>query len=345
MSNHHVDDDMKPNALDTMNGKPVVIEEQGVRVSAVMVTYFTGPVLARAITALKAQPEISEIILVNNGNWDGAVEEASQPHESGPEVRILSGHGNIGFAAACNLGARAAQNDHLLLINPDAIMSPGGVAQLIKDHADCDRPSMLGAKLVDIDGIEQSGSRRMNLTPWRAFVEITKLYKLAPRHPYFRRFNLHSDPCPDEITPVPVTSGACIFMVKDDYWMIDGMDERYFLHVEDVDFCLRFGNAGGIVYFDPNVTVTHFKGTSRANRINVEYQKAKGMQLYFKRHFSHAYPVLFMWLVQICVWLRFGALCIVHAGRRFLSFLGLRKKHGPVAIKRAHAMSSKRISR
>ena len=314
-------------------------------VSAIVVTYFTGPVLARTIASLKAQPEIAEIIIVDNGNWTDAVVRAAIPDEDGPRVEIVSGHGNIGFAAACNMGAQRAQSGLLLFLNPDAVLPTGGVAQLIADGADKARPWMIGAKLVDPDGIEQVGSRRTTLTPWRAFVETVQLYKFAPRHPYFRRFNLHADPCPGQVIPVPVTSGACFLIPAEDFALIDGFDEKYFLHVEDVDFCLRFGNKGGTVYFDPNVRVTHFKGSSRASRIGIEFHKTRGMQRYFQRDFAGVYPPLFLPVVSLFLWLRLGAFAVAHVFRQALSMVGLRKKRGRVGMQRARAFVATRSAR
>ena len=319
-------------------------------VSAVIVSYYTGPLLARCIAALRLQRHITEIIIVDNGNWPGAVESAigatdSHDTDNEPKIKILSGHGNIGFSAACNLGARNATGDYLLLVNPDAVMPHEGVATLLKHSDSFEHPWLIGAKLVDDEGIEQTGSRRTTLTPWRAFVEITRLYKLAPRHPYFRRFNLHNDPCPGQVIPVPVTSGACFLLPRKDYWFVDGMDEKYFLHVEDIDFCLRFTKAGGTVYFDPSVRVTHFQGSSRADRLDIEYHKTRGMQLYFSRHFARDYPTIFLWVVYACVWLRFAALAVVHTLKRGLTLLGLRRKRGKGAWVRAHAMASQRQTR
>ena len=92
-------------------------------VTAVIVSYYTGPVLCDCLKALGDQA-VSEIVVVDNGNPEGAVEEAVEPVKE--KVRILTGHGNIGFAAACNLGAGAASGDYLLFLNPDAIMAAGG---------------------------------------------------------------------------------------------------------------------------------------------------------------------------------------------------------------------------
>ncbi len=276
-------------------------------ISAIVVTYHTGPVLARSLDSLRLQEGVREIILVNNGNPDGAVAAAIGSQADGPPIRVVDGQGNIGFASACNLGARAASGDILLFINPDAIMPPGGAMRLAADGARLEGPWLMGAKIIDPDGGEQRGSRRATLTPWRAFVEATKLYALAPRHPYFRRFNLHGDPCPKDVTPIPVISGACFCLKREDYFAIGGMDEQYFLHVEDVDFCLRFAKAGGAVYFDPHVSVLHFKSSSDVDPILIDLRKTVSMRRYFRAHFLDPYPAPFLWILGFLLWVQFGA--------------------------------------
>ena len=314
-------------------------------VSAIVVSYYTGPVLLRAIDALLAAPEIAEIILVDNGNPSADIDSARAREPSGARLCVITGHGNIGFAAACNLAATKATGEHLLFINPDAILPQGGAAQLLEDAASLKRPCVLGAKLVNPDGGEQRGSRRETLTPWRAFVEMTRIYKLAPRHPYFRRFNLHDGDSPEKIIETPTISGACFFIHCDDYFLIGGMDERYFLHVEDVDFCLRLADAGGRVYFTPNVDIIHFKSSSRANAVRIEYRKTVSMMRYFNAHFSKAYPAPFLWLVYAGLWAAFGVLVLRRAVSRTLRLLGVRLRRGAGATRRAKSINARKSSR
>ncbi|WP_375204534.1 glycosyltransferase family 2 protein [Hyphococcus sp.] len=313
------------------------------RVSAIVVSYFTGPVLSRSIAALRDQPEIAEIILVDNGNLPGDGERASSGE--GAPVRIIAGQGNVGFAAGCNLGAKAATGDFLLIINPDALMPPGGLSRLLADSAELARPWLMGAKLVDPDGAEQQGSRRRVLTPWTAFVEATRLYKLAPQHPYFQRFNLHNDDCPGDMIEVPTLSGAVMLLPKADYDAIGGMDERYFLHVEDVDFCLRFAKAGGDVWFDPHVAVVHYKSSSRANPVKIEARKTSGIIRYFHTHFSESYPKPFLWLVDGALWTLFGVLFVKRAFAKALRLIGFRMRAGGRGLERARALAKRQSER
>ncbi len=312
-------------------------------ISAIVVSYFTGPLLARSIASLCAQPEIAEIILVDNGNPPGDV--AAAVEGDGAPVKTLSGHGNIGFAAACNLGAAAARGAHLLIFNPDAILPEGGAARLLADAAGLARPWLMGAKLVGPDGAEQQGSRRNVLTPWRAFIEVTRAYKLAPRHPYFQRFNMHNEECPDALKETPTLSGAVMFLPKADYEAIGGMDARYFLHVEDVDFCLRFAKAGGAVWFNPHVSVLHYKSSSRANPVKIEARKTAGVIRYFHTHFEGVYPKPFLWLVDGALWAAFGALFVKRGAAKALRLAGFSARRGGRGVKRARAMSRRQSQR
>ena len=270
-------------------------------VTAVIVSYYTGPVLCDCLKALGDQA-VGEIVVVDNGNPEGAVEAAVEPVKE--KVRILTGHGNIGFAAACNLGAGVASGDYLLFLNPDAIMAAGGVARLIADSRDLPRPWLMGVLLQGPDGAEQRGSRRADLTPWRAIFDASGVSRLAPH--IFPPFNQHQTPRPTEIAEIPTLSGACLFLPAADYARLGGMDEGYFLHVEDIDFCKRFRDKGGHVWFNPHVTVTHHKSSSAAPAREVEAHKTRGLIRYFDTHFADSWPAPARWLIAQLLWLSYG---------------------------------------
>ncbi len=271
-------------------------------VSAIVVSYNTGPVLAECIAALKRDRTVTEIVLVDNGNPAGAIDRAAG--DADVPVRVLTGHGNVGFAAGCNRGAAAATGYYLLIINPDAIVATGGVARLLADARELEAPWLMGALLTGPDGTEQQGSRRADLTPWRAIFEASYLARLAPN--LFPPFNLHRTPRPAKLVEIPTLSGACLFLRASDYRAIGGMDEGYFLHVEDIDFCKRFRDAGGRVWFSPDVAVTHLKSSSDAPRKEVEAHKTRGLIRYFDTHFEKTWPAPARWVLAKLLWLSYG---------------------------------------
>jgi N-acetylglucosaminyl-diphospho-decaprenol L-rhamnosyltransferase len=282
-------------------------------VSVVTVTFRTGSALPEAVAAILAQPQVGELIVVNNGNPPAVLRWLSALAEDDGRVRVVSGHGNIGFAAGCNLGASLARKEYLLLLNPDCILPPGGLALLLQEGEAAGGSWLIGGRLLDRDGSEQSGGRRLLPTPWRALVEATRLYRWPglSRH----RVNAHQQPLPPATVPVPVISGACMLMPATAYRRCGGMDEGYFLHVEDVDFCLRFGKEGGEVLFCPHVSLLHYKGSSAEKPTVVEWHKSKSLIRYFYRHFAGTYPPGFLSLVSAGILARFAGLLLLHAVR------------------------------
>ena len=306
-------------------------------VSVIIVSYYTGPLLWRALHSALQQDGVGDIIVVDNGNWPEALANLIDMAALEPRLKVVTGHGNVGFAAACNLGARAAHGQYLFILNPDAVLPTGAVKALLAEGLTNGGagPWMVGGRLMNPDGTEQPGARRATLTPWTALVEMLRLDRLAPKHPYFRRFNNHQELCPKQTIPIPVISGACMLMPATDYAAIGGMDERYFLHVEDVDFCLRFREAGGKVLFCPSVDILHSKSSSRANRLRIERRKAQSLTRYFGRHFSTQYPMGFVPLVNGLVWVGFAGRVVKTVLARTVSLIGLNRRRGIAGVGRA----------
>jgi len=84
---------------------------------------------------------------------------------------------------------------------------------------------------------------------------------------------------------------------------LGGLDEGYFLHVEDLDFCLRLNRGGGAAFFMPSLSCTHVKGTSGAPALAVERHKLAGFRRFFARHYAASHP----WLARELVWLVLAA--------------------------------------
>ena len=114
--------------------------------------------------------------------------------------------------------------DYVAFVNPDRART---FAPILDVFARQSNARLVGGRLQHPDGREQRGGRREFLTPWRAFVEVTRLDLLFPRHPYFRRFNMLAKSLMLEPTVVPVVSGAFMMMRRDYFQRIGGMDENF----------------------------------------------------------------------------------------------------------------------
>lgn len=268
--------------------------------SVILVTYHTGPVLDMVLDAVLAQTANIELILINNGNPPDVEARLIERFKDDPCVRLMTGHGNIGLSRGNNLGARVACGEHLLLLSPRCILPPDAVARLRAEAATVKPPYLLGARLVDRAGREQRGSRRALLSPPSAVIEALRLHRYFPG----QRLRLHEEPVPAKMEPVPAISGAFMFLRKKDYLQAKGFVEAYVNYIADMDFCFRFNQTGGCVYFVPQLNVTLVEKEKPLNRAEIENEKIRGLILYFHENFSDKYFQPFLWTLYSFVWLR-----------------------------------------
>jgi N-acetylglucosaminyl-diphospho-decaprenol L-rhamnosyltransferase len=268
--------------------------------SVIMVSYQTGPVLFEAITSVLAQTKPVELCLVDNGNPPAVVAQLQAMARKDSRIQFLSGHGNIGFSKGCNLGAHHSEGDYLLFLNPDGKIPAAALEELKQHAATLRHPFMIGARLLDKNGKDQRGCRRALLTPTTAIIEALHLGNWFPH----MRLNFNDHALPPHIMPMPAISGAFMFLSRDDFWHVGGFDEDYFLHVEDLDLCLRFRRAGGEIYFVPDLVVTHIGGSSQVTTFFVESFKATSLTRYFHKNFGGEYPGFFLFFLDIAIWAR-----------------------------------------
>ena len=285
-----------------------------VAISAIIVNYNAGDLLRGCVDSLLSCPLEIEIIVVDNDSSDGSLEALL----GFPQVKVVRNSMNTGFAAACNQGLRIGKADYLLFINPDCSFVPGTLKQLIQGLQLQNRVGMVGGLLANPDGSEQPGGRRAVPTPWRSFVRAFGLSHFADRWPrLFFDFHLHKQPLPEQPIEVEAISGACMLVKREAMEDVGLWDEGYFLHCEDLDWCMRFRQRGWKVMFVPSARMTHaLGGCSRSRPIFVEWHKHKGMIRFYRKFFRHQYPGLLMGLVVVGVWLRFGMVAGYYAAKR-----------------------------
>ncbi|MBF0116676.1 MAG: glycosyltransferase family 2 protein [Magnetococcales bacterium] len=273
-------------------------------ISAIVVTYHTGPVLYESLAALLASTSLHELIIVDNGNPSATRHWLKQWSRELCCVRLLQSKRNMGFAAAVNWAASLAEGDYLALVNPDLLVEKESLHTLVNELKRHPQAWLAGARLQNRDGSEQRGGRRDFLTPWRAIVEYGRLWKIFPNHPYFRSFNLHRTTTETGCLAVPTISGALMVIPRFLWQRLQGFDAHFFLHVEDIDLCLRIHKMGGETLYCGSVPVIHWGGTSRASLSFIEFHKTKGLSYYFRKHFLGVYPKWGIQLIVMLLWAR-----------------------------------------
>ena len=197
--------------------------------SVVMVTYNSAPAVRATLPALCRQlGSGDELVVVDNRSADATVAAVRQ---LAPAATVVESPANVGFAAGVNAGARAAQGDLLVILNPDAVPGEGFVEAIRSPSGDW--AAWMGLVRAG-DGVNSSGG----------IVHFTGIAWAGQAEPAGTR-------------EVAFLSGACLAIPRQTFLAAGGFAEPYFMYQEDVDLSLRLRLAGQRLGVEPAAVVDH----------------------------------------------------------------------------------------
>jgi GT2 family glycosyltransferase len=262
--------------------------------SIVIVSFNTRADLERCLQAIHDAParRSHEVIVVDNASADGSAAAARR----WPDVRVIETGENLGFACGTNIGIRASSGINLLLLNSDTLVPPGALDLMIDEldrHPDV---AVVGPRLVDAAGRAELSFGRMvgpvnelrQKTLMRGHAEpsgiISTSVDRATRREQF----------PDWV------SGACLLVRRRDAEAVGLLDERYFMYLEDVDFCAAIRARGRRVLFTPAVEVVHLRGQSSrsapATAASTAREYRRSQVAFYAKHHPAWLPLLRLYL-------------------------------------------------
>jgi len=276
-------------AADAPTGSP---KDRLTRVDVLVVNYNAGGWLARALASIRPEDaEAPNLIVVDNGSTDGSLdaiesnadgEPADQVSRRAPVTIDRAGR-NIGFAAGVNRAAKHARREFLLILNPDCLIDPPTLARLVDELDRHPEAALVSGKVLDMDGREQRGSRRRLPTPVRIVNEMLPLGGAG--------IDLTGTSAPAAPIEVEAVSGACMLVRREAFIELDGLDEGYPLHFEDLDLFARLAESGRTLRWVPEAEIVHVGGQSSGHRpVAVLWAKHRGLWRYLNRHCGDRWP-------------------------------------------------------
>lgn len=254
-------------------------------ISVVIVNFNAGPLLSANITRIQhiAQHESLSIVIVDNGSTDNSLAAVQHLTKTSVlSINIIENLENRGFATAVNQGIRASDSQYVLCLNPDCLLEPDTLRFTREALEQNEHAGMAGALILNPDGSEQRGCRRDLPDVRNSALYLSGLSRVFPKR--YRRLNFTGESLPAEPAEVPAISGAFMLVRREAISRVGLMDEAYFLHGEDLDWCRRFRDAGYKILFVPHARLTHHQGTcGRRIPINVEWHKHRGMWRYYRK--------------------------------------------------------------
>ena len=251
-------------------------------VSIIIVSFNARGDLERCLESLHAAPPAAshEIVVVDNASSDGSAAAGRR----WPGVTVIDAGSNIGFAAANNVGMRATTGTNLLLLNSDTSVPAGAIDRLLAELERQPDVAVVGPRLVD-----GSGRAELSFGPMIGPLNELRQKRLARSGAVDERTRRRH--YPDWV------SGACLLVRRADAEAVGGLDERYFMYAEDVDFCAAIRARGRRVLFTPDVEVVHLRGRSAASAPAATHAAYRRSQIaFYEKHHPHWAPLLRLYL-------------------------------------------------
>ena len=259
-----------------MKGRP--------RLDVVIVNWNTGDLLRGTLEHLAAADGdgIGELraIVVDNASDDDSWRNLEVP---GLDVEVIRNDTNLGFAAACNQGARLGDSEYLLFLNPDLHVEADSLSAPIafmESEAGA-RAGICGIQLRDEAGRPSPSCARYP-TLALEFYEMTGLSRLAP-HRFERLIMGPEEHLVDR--DVPMVSGAFFLMRRALFDQLDGFDERFFMYCEESDLAKRAWDRGAASRYLASVGARHYgeESSTQVKDLRLFYM-LRSRTLFIRKH-------------------------------------------------------------
>jgi N-acetylglucosaminyl-diphospho-decaprenol L-rhamnosyltransferase len=250
-------------------------------VSILLVTYRCREAARDCLRSIAENAHIDhELVVVDNASQDGTVEMVQSEF---PDARLVALPENIGFAAGVNRAAAEASGEYLLLLNPDTLVHPGAVKNLVAFAQAHPEHGVYGGRTLDPDGRVNPGSCWGAPSLWSLFCFATALSTIFKRNRVFDPESLGGWQR-DTVREVDIVTG-CLMLVPRALWAeLGGFDTRFFMYGEDADLAFRARALGYRPAITPGAVITHEIGVSSATREDKLILLFRGKATLLRKH-------------------------------------------------------------
>lgn len=209
-----------------------------------------------------------EIVVIDNNSSDDSIGFIKANYN---EVILIESQENFGFAKGNNKAVKYANGEYILLLNNDTVLLDD-IAPAINALKKNENVGAVGIKMLD-------GNKNYSLSVGN-FPNPFSLVRFSIFQK--KEADFVSGNFRESTYNVDWITGAFL-LTKKEYWSsINGLDEDYFMYVEDVDFCKKIQNLDKQIVFLPTVSYVHYVGFNPKR----EYKLITGYKIYAKKHFN-----------------------------------------------------------
>jgi GT2 family glycosyltransferase len=238
-------------------------------------------------------------VVVDNGSTDDSVAEIRKKF---PRVRVLTTGRNLGFTGGNNAGiayALAHQADFVWLLNNDAFVDPH-VLDILSAFKD-PKVGICGSKIYFAAGREFHHDRYKEQDRGKVFWYAGGLIDWNNMYASHRGVDEVDHGQYDTEEETSFITGCSMMIRKSVFDRIGMLDDRYYLYLEDLDFCLRAKKAGFSLRYVPSSVLWHVNAGSSSrpgNPLHEYYITRNRMLLGFRYASLHTKFALFREAIQ-----------------------------------------------
>ena len=225
----------------------------------------------------------TQVIVVDNASTDGSAEMVAADF---PQVELVKGRSNLGFARASNSGLSESRGGLLLLLNPDTEVIGDALVQMAEFLDSHPRVAAVGPALLYPDGRSQHAAFRFP-TLWMTFLDLFPLHHRLLDSAINGRYRT-----PPDLRPFPIDHplGAAIMIRREALEDIGLLDESFFMFCEEVDWSIRARRLGWEIYQIPSARVVHHAGQStRQFREEMLVELWRSRYLLYNKHYPKSF--------------------------------------------------------
>ena len=267
----------------------------------IIVNFNAGDWLKRAVRSALEHSQ-AMVSVVDNASSDHSMQGLKQEFANESRLDFIQNEDNLGFAAANNQVLSRLDHEFAVLMNPDCELQAHSLERILSVMQDDKEIGIASCRILNADGSLQNTCKRRFPTPQSALLRMLGLSRFYPQLNFdFGATALETDP----VETLEAVSGAFMVVRASAVDEVGLLDQEYFMHCEDLDWCKRFALAGWKVNFVPAAVVTHAKGvSSQARPLGVLWNLHRGMDRFFTKFYAHtSWPLKV--LVKIAIYLSF----------------------------------------
>jgi N-acetylglucosaminyl-diphospho-decaprenol L-rhamnosyltransferase len=271
-------------------------------VSIVIITYNSEDQILHCLKSIFAEQQDArtDVIVVDNASTD---ETVALIQKNFPQVELVLPGANLGFAAGVNLGASHANAEFVLLLNPDTVILNHAVDKVVSFARNHPENGLYGGRTLRPDGTLEPSSCWGRPSLWTTALFAIGLTTLAPTNKWLNPESLGNWQR-DTIREVGVITGCFLLCPLAVWKQLGGLDERYFMYGEDVDFALRARRMGYRPIICPDAELIHEVGQSSETPVHKTLLLYRGKASLIRSHWSGISKTLGIFLLISGIGLR-----------------------------------------